>query len=121
MLSGAGRALDQRVEDGVAHVLFRLGMSLARAHGTVKVALGGGFDDVLHRQCGHTFAAQQIGPQELGAIYKAHVLLYHLIMKIAVTGASGFIGTRLMEKLGREGRAVSLRGSLEGLAGADAV
>jgi uncharacterized protein len=42
-------------------------------------------------------------------------------MKIAVTGASGFIGTRLMEKLGGEGHAVSLRGSLEGLAGADAV
>jgi uncharacterized protein (TIGR01777 family) len=42
-------------------------------------------------------------------------------MKIAVTGASGFIGRRLMEKLGKEARAVSSRGNLEGLAGADAV
>jgi len=47
--------------------------------------------------------------------------LYHLIMKIAVTGASGFIGKRLMEKLGAEVRAVSLRGNLDGIAGADAV
>ena len=42
-------------------------------------------------------------------------------MKIAVTGASGFIGTELMKKLGGEAHAVSLRGDLEGLAGADAV
>ena len=42
-------------------------------------------------------------------------------MKIAVTGASGFIGKRLMEKLGSEGHAVSLRGDLGGLAGAEAV
>jgi uncharacterized protein (TIGR01777 family) len=42
-------------------------------------------------------------------------------MKIVVTGASGFIGRRLMEKLGKEARAVSSRGNLEGLAGADAV
>jgi uncharacterized protein (TIGR01777 family) len=48
------------------------------------------------------------------------VLLYHLIVKIAVTGASGFIGHRLMEKLGGEARAVS-RGNLDGIAGADAV
>jgi uncharacterized protein (TIGR01777 family) len=48
------------------------------------------------------------------------VLLYHLIVKIAVTGASGFIGRRLMEKLGGEARAVS-RGNLDGVAGVDAV
>jgi uncharacterized protein (TIGR01777 family) len=42
-------------------------------------------------------------------------------MKIAVTGASGFIGKRLMQKLGPEAHAVSLRGNLDGLAGADAV
>ena len=42
-------------------------------------------------------------------------------MKIAVTGASGFIGRRLMASLGNEASAVSLRGNLEGLAGADAV
>jgi hypothetical protein len=42
-------------------------------------------------------------------------------MTIAVTGASGFIGRRLMEKLGPAARAVSLRGSLDGIAGADAV
>jgi hypothetical protein len=48
------------------------------------------------------------------------VLLYHLIVKIAVTGASGFIGHRLMEKLGGEGRAVS-RGNPDGVAGADTV
>jgi hypothetical protein len=44
-----------------------------------------------------------------------------LLMKIAVTGASGFIGHRLMEKLGAEAQAVPLRGNLDGLAGADAV
>ena len=38
-------------------------------------------------------------------------------MKIAVTGASGFLGRRLMEKLGSEARAVSVRGNLDGLAG----
>jgi uncharacterized protein (TIGR01777 family) len=42
-------------------------------------------------------------------------------MKIAVTGASGFIGQKLTAKLGNEARAVSLRGNLDGLAGADAV
>jgi hypothetical protein len=42
-------------------------------------------------------------------------------MKIAVTGASGFIGKRLMSSLGNEARAISLRGNLNGLAGADAV
>ena len=34
-------------------------------------------------------------------------------MRIAVTGASGFIGRRLMEKLGKDAYAVSLRGSLD--------
>lgn len=42
-------------------------------------------------------------------------------MKIAVTGASGFIGTRLMARLGEDASAVSLPGNLNGLAGADAV
>jgi len=42
-------------------------------------------------------------------------------MNIAVTGASGFIGKRLMASLGKEARPVSLRGNLDGLAGADAV
>jgi hypothetical protein len=42
-------------------------------------------------------------------------------MTIAVTGASGFIGRRLMEKLGPDARAVSLRGNLDAIAGADAV
>jgi uncharacterized protein (TIGR01777 family) len=42
-------------------------------------------------------------------------------MTIAVTGASGFIGRRLMEKLGPDARAVSLRANLDGIAGADAV
>jgi uncharacterized protein (TIGR01777 family) len=42
-------------------------------------------------------------------------------MKIAVTGASGFIGRRLMERLGNESRAVSLRGNLDGLSRSDAV
>jgi uncharacterized protein (TIGR01777 family) len=42
-------------------------------------------------------------------------------MTIAITGASGFIGRRLMERLGPEARAVSLRGDLDGIAGADAV
>jgi NAD dependent epimerase/dehydratase family enzyme len=42
-------------------------------------------------------------------------------MKIAVTGASGFIGSRLMASLGKDAYAVSGRGNLEELAGADAV
>ena len=42
-------------------------------------------------------------------------------MNIAVTGASGFIGKRLMASVGKEARAVSLRGNLDGLAGTDAV
>jgi uncharacterized protein (TIGR01777 family) len=42
-------------------------------------------------------------------------------MNIAVTGASGFIGKRLMASLGKEARAISLRGNLDGLAEADAV
>ena len=42
-------------------------------------------------------------------------------MTIAVTGATGFIGNRLMASLGKEGRAVSLRGDLSGIAGAEAV
>jgi uncharacterized protein (TIGR01777 family) len=42
-------------------------------------------------------------------------------MNIAVTGASGFIGRRLMSSLGKEARAVSLRGDLKSIAGADAV
>lgn len=42
-------------------------------------------------------------------------------MNIAVTGASGFIGKRLMASLGKEARALVLRGDLDGLAGADAV
>ena len=42
-------------------------------------------------------------------------------MKIAVTGASGFIGQRLMASLGNDACAVSLRGNLDALAGADAV
>jgi uncharacterized protein (TIGR01777 family) len=42
-------------------------------------------------------------------------------VKIALTGASGFIGSRLMAKLGKEATAVSLRGDLAGLSGADAV
>jgi len=42
-------------------------------------------------------------------------------MNIAVTGASGFIGTRLMASLGKDARAVSLRGNLDALQDADAV
>jgi len=42
-------------------------------------------------------------------------------MTIAVTGASGFIGRRLMQKLGSDARPVSLRGNLDPIAGADAV
>jgi uncharacterized protein (TIGR01777 family) len=42
-------------------------------------------------------------------------------MNIAVTGASGFIGHKLMASLGKEARAVSLRGNLDGIAGADVV
>jgi uncharacterized protein (TIGR01777 family) len=42
-------------------------------------------------------------------------------MTIAITGASGFIGRRLMQKLGSGARAVSLRGNLDAVAGADAV
>jgi uncharacterized protein len=42
-------------------------------------------------------------------------------MTIAVTGSSGFIGRQLMANLGREARAVSLRGTLDGVSGADAV
>jgi hypothetical protein len=42
-------------------------------------------------------------------------------MTIAITGASGFIGRRLMDNLGPDALAVSLRGSLDAIAGADAV
>jgi uncharacterized protein (TIGR01777 family) len=42
-------------------------------------------------------------------------------MNIAVTGASGFIGKRLMASLGNEAHPLSVRGNLDGLAGADAV
>jgi uncharacterized protein (TIGR01777 family) len=42
-------------------------------------------------------------------------------MNIAVTGASGFIGKQLVKSLGKEARPVSLRGDLNGIAGADAV
>jgi len=42
-------------------------------------------------------------------------------MKVAVTGASGFIGSRLMANLGNEGRAISIRGDLAGLSRSDAV
>jgi len=42
-------------------------------------------------------------------------------MTIAVTGASGFIGRRLMRKLGSGARAVSLRGNLDAISGAGAV
>jgi uncharacterized protein (TIGR01777 family) len=42
-------------------------------------------------------------------------------MKIAVTGATGFIGSRLMASRGKDARAVSLRGNLKELAGVDAV
>ncbi len=44
-----------------------------------------------------------------------------LVMNIAVTGASGFIGKRLMASLGNEAHAVDPRGNLDSLAGADAV
>lgn len=40
---------------------------------------------------------------------------------IAVTGATGFIGRRLMNALGDRARAVDSRGSLDAIAGADAV
>jgi uncharacterized protein (TIGR01777 family) len=42
-------------------------------------------------------------------------------VNIAVTGASGLIGTKLVASLGKEARAVSVRGNLDGVAGADAV
>ncbi|HVO99623.1 MAG TPA: TIGR01777 family oxidoreductase [Bryobacteraceae bacterium] len=42
-------------------------------------------------------------------------------MTVAITGATGFIGKCLMKNLGAGARAVSLRGSLDGIAGADAV
>jgi hypothetical protein len=42
-------------------------------------------------------------------------------MSVAITGATGFIGKKLMSVYGAEARAVSLRGSLDGIAGADAV
>ena len=42
-------------------------------------------------------------------------------MTIAITGASGFIGRRLMQKLGLQAHAVSSRGNLDAIAGADAV
>jgi uncharacterized protein (TIGR01777 family) len=42
-------------------------------------------------------------------------------VKVAVTGASGFIGRRLMEKLGPEARAISLRDNLDAINGAVAV
>jgi uncharacterized protein (TIGR01777 family) len=43
------------------------------------------------------------------------------VMKIAVTGATGFIGRQLMASLGAEARAVSSRGNLDAVAGVDAV
>jgi len=42
-------------------------------------------------------------------------------MSVAITGATGFIGKKLMSVYGTDARAVSLRGSLDGIAGADAV
>jgi uncharacterized protein (TIGR01777 family) len=42
-------------------------------------------------------------------------------MKIAVTGASGFIGSRLMASLGKDAYGVSSRGNLKEIAGAEAV
>jgi deoxyribodipyrimidine photo-lyase len=57
-------------------------MSFARAHGAIEIALGRGLDNVLHRQRGHTLAAEKVGPQQFCAIYKSHALLYHLIKVI---------------------------------------
>src|SRR6202041_3052118 len=42
-------------------------------HGAIQIALGGGFDDILHRQRGHAFAAPKIAQQEFCAIEPAHV------------------------------------------------
>ncbi len=68
-----------RVEDLVGHVFFGLLMRFARTHGTVQIALGGGFDDVLDRQRGDTLGAAKIAPQKFCAIQKRMNALYHLI------------------------------------------
>jgi deoxyribodipyrimidine photo-lyase len=74
-----GGALNEGFENGLIHIFFGLRMRFARAHGAIEIALGGGLDDILHRQRGHTLATAKIGPKKFSAIYKPHPLYYHLI------------------------------------------
>ena len=60
--------MDEAVEDLVGHVLFGLLEGFARAHRAVDVALGGGFDDVLHRQRVDGIARGEVCPEEFGPV-----------------------------------------------------
>ena len=76
------RALDQPLKDVAGHVLLGLFVRFARAHGAVKIALRGGFDDVFDGQGRHTFALQEVAPQKPRAVEKTHAEpSSHVILK----------------------------------------
>ncbi len=112
MLGAFARLAHQPLENLVRHVRLGLLVGLARAHGTIQVALRRGLDDILHRKRVERGLAPQVAPQQFGAVPSSHVnalnggnLHYGEVrlrmskVNVAITGASGMIGKRLRERL----------------------
>jgi hypothetical protein len=63
VLGGFSCLADETLEHLRRHIAFGLRMSFARAHRAVEIALGGGLDDVLHRQRVEPASARHVAPQ----------------------------------------------------------
>ena len=87
---------DQGFEDAIRHVGLGLPVGFARAHGAVEIALGGGLDDILHRQRRQLGPARHVCPQQFCAVPGPHVDLI-----VSVDGGNNLISVE-EQRTGRE-------------------
>src|SRR5262249_13209756 len=125
VLGGSAGFTHQPIEDLGSHIRFWLLVRLTRAHGTVEIALGCGLDDIFDGESAQARAARKVSPQKLSPVPGPHRIIFIVGMKVAITGASGLIGRRLVQVIPDHERMVlrrrGLEWDLEEVEGADAV